>query len=142
MPTRLSKPSHLLKLPHFSMPSPQLKLFTMRGLPESTKSSIFHSKRRFMLQRANSISTTRRLWSQMPTFSRCVRVHFNWAFFSLIIRCVVLHPEHKMAHFKKNWGKRLQEDVTELGQKIVRLSLTLLILAVRCRLVLKYHHEV
>jgi hypothetical protein len=81
MLTRPSKPSHLLKIPHFSMPSPPLKLFMVHGLPELTNSSIVRSRTHFTLQQTNSMSTTRRLRSLMPTFLRCVRDYFNLARF-------------------------------------------------------------
>lgn len=40
----------------------------------------------------------------------------------ILLYHIVLHPEHKMAHFKKHWDTSLQQEVLELGQNAVCCS--------------------
>jgi hypothetical protein len=74
---KLSKPSHWLKNPLFSMLSPPLKLFMVLGLLEPINPSTVPSKRRFMPQPTNSMRTMRKLQTPTPTFLLCVCAHGN-----------------------------------------------------------------
>jgi hypothetical protein len=60
-----------------------------------------------MLLQTNSMSTTRRLGSLMPTFSRCVRVHFNWAFFSANNLVCSATPRMQNGSLQKTLGQEI-----------------------------------